>query len=130
MAVTIARQACSAVSCLQRCAWSGSRWTELTRTSLRPSYVNLLTGRLLWSRAGSAGVGVEAVVLVMQREADYQPPRWSGESIAHLDLTAGDSLDKPEHGAIALGAQHVEPNPARGGGFCWIRLVTGSASPR
>lgn len=74
-------------------------------------YVGLLDGRLLWSSAGSAGVQVEGAVLVMQRVADYRPPRWPGESIVHLDLTAGDSLDEPEQRAIALGAQRVEPQP-------------------
>ena len=74
-------------------------------------YVSLLEGRLLWSSADSAGVQVEGVVLVMQRVADYRRPRWPGESIVHLDLTAGDSLDEPEQRAIALGALPVAHQP-------------------
>ncbi len=59
-------------------------------------YVKLLRGRLLWDNADnadSAGVQVPGLVLVMQRVQDYQRPQWPGESIVHLDLTAGDQPD-------------------------------------
>jgi len=76
-------------------------------------YVKLLRGRLLWDNADSAGVQVPGLVLVMQLVQDYQRPRWPGESIVHLDLTAGDQLDEPEAQAVALGAQPVDAQPDR-----------------
>lgn len=74
-------------------------------------YLDLLGGRLLWSKAASAAVQVPGVLLVMQRVADYVPPRWPGASVVHLDLTAGDQLDEPERRAVALGATKADPQP-------------------
>lgn len=74
-------------------------------------YLQLLGGRLLWSRPGSAGVQVPGVLLVTQRVTDYRPPAWPGSSVVHLDLTAGTELDEPERRAVALGARPVDPQP-------------------
>lgn len=43
-------------------------------------YLQLLGGRLLWSRPTSAGVQVPGVLLVPQRVVDYRPPVWPGAS--------------------------------------------------
>jgi hypothetical protein len=74
-------------------------------------YLNLLGGRLLWSKDQSAAIQTPGVLLVMQRVADYEKPAWPGTSIVHLDLTAGDHLDGPEQRALALGATRAEPQP-------------------
>jgi hypothetical protein len=54
---------------------------------------------------------VPGLTLVMQRVLDYRPPCWPGESIVHIDLTAGERRDEPEQQAIALGAEPVDPQP-------------------
>jgi hypothetical protein len=72
-------------------------------------YVQLLGGRLLWSRATSAGVQASGLLLIPQLVENYQPPAWPGASIVHLDLTAGDHLDEPANRAISLGAVPVDP---------------------
>ena len=72
-------------------------------------YLQLLGGRLLWSRPNSAAVQVPGVLLVPQRVADYRPPVWPGASIVHLDLTAGEQLEEPAGRALALGARAVDP---------------------
>jgi len=82
-------------------------------SELATFYMKLLKGRLLWDDADSVGVQVPGLVMVMQRVQDYQRPQWPGESIVHLDLTAGDHLDEPEAQAVALGAQLVDPQPDR-----------------
>jgi Glyoxalase-like domain len=70
-------------------------------------YARLLGGRLLWSTTSSAGVEVAGAVLVAQRVAGYEPPKWPGSSIVHLDLTA-DDLDEAARRAVALGATWPE----------------------
>lgn len=82
-------------------------------SELATFYMKLLKGRLLWDDADSVGVQVPGLVMVMQRVQDYQRPQWPGESIVHLDFTAGDHLDEPEAQAVALGAQLVDPQPDR-----------------
>lgn len=72
-------------------------------------YLRLLGGLLLWRSEDSVGVRVPGVVLAMQRVPDYQPPKWPGTSIVHLDLSAGAELDEPEARAVALGGTVVEP---------------------
>lgn len=66
---------------------------------------------MLWRSEDSVSVKVPGVVLAMQRVPDYQPPKWPGISIVHLDLSAGAELDEPEARAVALGATVVEPQP-------------------
>jgi len=58
-------------------------------------YLQLLGGRLLWSRPASVGVQVPGLLLIPQRVQNYRPPMWPGTSIVHLDLTAGVHLDEP-----------------------------------
>jgi len=72
-------------------------------------YLQLLGGRVLWSRPTSVGVQVPGLLLILQRVADYRPPTWPGASIVHLDLTAGEHLDEPVQRAVALGAQLADP---------------------
>jgi hypothetical protein len=74
-------------------------------------YLQLLGGRVLWSRPSSVGVQVPGLLLIPQRVADYRPPVWPGASIVHLDLTAGQQLDEPVQRAIALGARAADPQP-------------------
>lgn len=79
--------------------------------ALADFYLQLLGGRLLWSRPNSAGVQVPGVLLIPQRVTGYRPPVWPGASVVHLDLTAGDQLDQPEQRALALGARRADPQP-------------------
>ncbi len=72
-------------------------------------YLQLLGGRVLWSRPPSVGVQVPGLLLILQRVADYRPPTWPGASTVHLDLTAGEHLDEPVQRAVALGAQLADP---------------------
>ena len=74
-------------------------------------YLQLLGGRVLWSRQSSVGVQVPGLLLIPQRVEDYRPPVWPGASIVHLDLTAGKQLDEPVKRAIALGARSADPQP-------------------
>jgi hypothetical protein len=74
-------------------------------------YLQLLSGRLLWSRPSSVGVQVPGLLLIPQRMEDYRPPQWPGASIVHLDLTAGEHLDEPVERAVALGARPADPQP-------------------
>lgn len=72
-------------------------------------YLQLLGGRLLWSRPSSVGVQTPGLLLIPQRVADYAPPSWPGSSIVHLDLTAGAELASAERRAVTLGARRVDP---------------------
>ena len=74
-------------------------------------YLQLLGGRLLWTRPTSAAVQTPGVLLIPQRVADYQPPVWPGASVVHVDLTAGEHLEEPTRRAIALGARLADPQP-------------------
>jgi Glyoxalase-like domain len=74
-------------------------------------YLELLGGRLLWSRATSVGVQVPGLLLISQRVENYRPPEWPGASIVHLDLTAGEHLDEPVQRAVALGARPADLQP-------------------
>ena len=80
-------------------------------SELAEFYLQLLGGRLLWSRPSSVGVQTPGLLLIPQRVADYEPPSWPGSSIVHLDLTAGAELVLAERRAVTLGAQIVEPQP-------------------
>jgi catechol 2,3-dioxygenase-like lactoylglutathione lyase family enzyme len=79
--------------------------------ALASFYLELLGGRLVWSRSTSAAVQVPGLLLVAQRVSNYRPPTWPGSSIVHLDLTAGDQLEQPGRRALALGARLAEPQP-------------------
>ncbi|MGI3780901.1 MAG: VOC family protein, partial [Janthinobacterium lividum] len=74
-------------------------------------YLQLLGGRLLWSRPTSVGVQVPGLLLIPQRVENYCPPEWPGASVVHLDLTAGEQLDEPVERAKALGATTVKSQP-------------------
>jgi hypothetical protein len=74
-------------------------------------YLQLLGGRVSWSRENSVGVQVPGLLLIPQRVEDYRAPDWPGTSIVHLDLTAGKQLDEPVKRAIALGARPAHPQP-------------------
>ncbi len=74
-------------------------------------YLQMLGGRLLWSRPTSVGVQVPGLLLVSQRVKNYRPPQWPGASIVHLDLTAGEHLGEPVKRAIGLGARLADPQP-------------------
>ena len=74
-------------------------------------YLQLLGGRVVWSRLTSVGVQVPGLLLIPQRVDNYRPPHWPGASIVHLDLTAGDQLDEPVNRALALGATLADPQP-------------------
>jgi hypothetical protein len=75
-------------------------------------YLRLLGGRMLWSKEHSVGVQVPGpLLLVAQRVADYRGPVWPGQSIVHLDLSAGSDLDGPVERAVSLGARLAEPSP-------------------
>ena len=74
-------------------------------------YLQLLGGRLLWSRPTSVGVQVPGVLLIPQRVDGYRAPQWPGASIVHLDLTAGGQLEEPVKRAVALGARPADPQP-------------------
>ena len=80
-------------------------------TELAEFYLQMLGGRLLWSRPTSVGVQVPGLLLVPQRVENYGPPEWPGASIVHLDLTAGEQLDEPVERAVALGARLADPQP-------------------
>jgi len=69
----------------------GSEMGQAAPLSRRPATVLLEAGG--WPVVGGM---VRGLVMVMQRVQDYQRPQWPGESIVHLDLTAGDHLDEPE----------------------------------
>src|SRR5215217_2085390 len=84
-------------------------------------YLQMLGGRLLWSRPTSVGVQVPGLLLIPQRVENYRPPEWPGASIVHLDLTAGERLDEPVERALALGARPADPQSDP--------RVTRSASP-
>ncbi len=75
-------------------------------------YLALLGGRLLWARDSSAGVDLGGLPLVMQRVEPYEPPRWPGHAIVHLDLTAED-MDAVTKRAVDLGAVVPEQPDAR-----------------
>ncbi len=66
-------------------------------------YLALLGGRLLWAKDSSAGIEVPGGSLVAQRVEGYEPPRWPGTSIVHLDLTA-DDIEGATAAALTLGA--------------------------
>lgn len=74
-------------------------------------YLQMLGGRLLWSRPTSVGVQVPGLLLIPQRVENYRPPEWPGASIVHLDLTAGEHLDEPVKRTVALGARPADPQP-------------------
>ena len=76
-------------------------------------YLQLLGGRVLWSRPTSVGVQVPGLLLIPQHVKNYRPPEWPGDSIVHLDLTAAGRLDEPVMRAVALGARRadVQPDP-------------------
>lgn len=74
-------------------------------------YLELLGGRLLWSKKRSAAVQAPGILLVMQRVAGYRRPAWPGASIVHLDFAAGEYLDEPAQRALALGATAAAPQP-------------------
>ncbi len=74
-------------------------------------YLGLLGGQVLWRSAGSAGLRVPGVVLVMQRVAEYRPPAWPGSSVVHLDLTAGDGVAATAARAVEAGAVLAEYQP-------------------
>jgi hypothetical protein len=79
--------------------------------ALADFYLELLGGQLLWRSAGSAGLRVPGVVLVMQRVAEYRPPAWPGSSVVHLDLTAGDGVAAAAARAVEAGAVLAEYQP-------------------
>jgi hypothetical protein len=79
--------------------------------ALADFYLELLGGQLLWRSAGSAGLRVPGVVLVMQRVAEYRPPAWPGSSVVHLDLTAGDGVAAAATRAVEAGAVLAEHQP-------------------
>src|SRR3954454_12659094 len=81
-------------------------------TELAEFYLQMLGGRLLWSRPTSVGVQVPGLLLIPQRVENYCPPEWPWSSIVHLDLTAGEHLDEPVQRAIALGARLADSQPA------------------
>ena len=74
-------------------------------------YLQLLGGRLRWTRPTSAAVQTPAALLIAQRVADYRPPAWPGASVVHLDLTAGEHLEEPTRRAIELGARLADHQP-------------------
>ena len=79
--------------------------------ALADFYLELLGGQVLWQSAGSAGLRVPGVVLVMQRVAEYRPPAWPGSSVVHLDLTAGDGVAAAAARAVEAGAVLAEYQP-------------------
>jgi|SRR5277367_1430198 hypothetical protein len=79
--------------------------------ALADFYLGLLGGQVLWRSAGSAGLRVPGVVLVMQRVAEYRPPAWPGSSVVHLDLTAGDGVAAAAARAVEAGAVLAEYQP-------------------
>src|ERR1700733_7870190 len=74
-------------------------------------YLTLLGGGVLWRSAGSVGVRVPGVVLAMQRVAGYRRPAWPGSSVVHLDLTAGEDVDRAAARAVEAGAVQAEEQP-------------------
>ena len=79
--------------------------------ALADFYLGLLGGQVLWRAAGSVGLRVPGVVLVMQRVAEYRPPAWPGSSVVHLDLTAGDGVAAAAARAVEAGAVLAEYQP-------------------
>ena len=79
--------------------------------ALADFYLELLGGQVLWQSAGSVGLRVPGVVLVMQRVAEYRPPAWPGSSVVHLDLTAGDGVAAAAARAVEAGAVLAEYQP-------------------
>jgi hypothetical protein len=47
----------------------------------------------------------------MQRVDTYQAPIWPGTAVMHLDLTAGDELDRSQALALQLGATLAKSQP-------------------
>jgi hypothetical protein len=74
-------------------------------------YLRLLGGQVLWRSAGSVGVRVPGVVLAMQRVAGYRSPAWPGSSVVHLDLTAGEDVERAAARAVDAGAVPAEDQP-------------------
>jgi hypothetical protein len=74
---------------LQR-ALSECPWTAPSRMSLRRSTCACSEVGCCGATPTARGVRVPGLTLVMQRVLDYRPPCWPGESIVHIDLTAGE----------------------------------------
>jgi hypothetical protein len=74
-------------------------------------YLTLLGGDRRWQSAGSAGVQVPGVLLVMQRVPGYRPPTWPGTSLVHLDLAADGDLAAATARALAAGAVLARDQP-------------------
>ena len=79
--------------------------------ALADFYLQLLGGRVLWTRPTSSAVQTPGVLLIAQRVAGYRPPLWPGASVVHLDLTAGEHLEEPTGRAIAFGARLADHQP-------------------
>lgn len=81
--------------------------------ALAAFYVALLDGEQMWSTATATGVRCGKYVLIMQQVDEYEPPRWPGSSIVHLDLNVNGSADihEPTGHAVALGARVADAQP-------------------
>lgn len=90
-------------------------------------YIALLGGKQMWSTDTATGVRCGNYVLIMQQVDDYEPPRWPGSSIVHVDLnvnSAADIHECTEH-AVALGARvaDTQPDPR------WVVLLDPAGHP-
>ena len=96
--------------------------------ALAEFYMELLDGVELWRSERSVGLRVQGAVLAMQRVDIYQSPTWPGAAAMHLDLTAGDDLDRSEARALELGATLAKFSRILAGGCYSIRPDIPSAS--
>src|SRR3954453_285240 len=80
-------------------------------TELAEFYLQLLGGRLLWSRPTSVGVQVPGLLLIPQLGENYDPREGPGPAFLPLDWPGGEHLDEPVKRALALGARPAEPQP-------------------
>lgn len=80
--------------------------------ALADFYARLLNGQIEWRSDSSAGVRAGNLHLISQRVIDYQPPRWPGTSIIHLDLSSNDiDLKRQTAFAIDCGATLAADQP-------------------
>ncbi|MEP6851068.1 MAG: VOC family protein [bacterium] len=80
-------------------------------------YRDVLGARITWSSDDFVALTGAAVLVTLQRVADYRPPDWPAGAVPkqiHLEL-AVDDLDDGERAVLQLGARkaEVQPSPDR-----------------
>src|SRR5215217_5493230 len=78
-------------------------------------YLQMLGGRLLWSRPTSVGVQVPGLLLIPQRVENYRLRRGRGASFFHLTRRGVGILVERLRGALVLEARPEDRSRTRGG---------------